>query len=115
MSTLKFDRKLETVELISSSDTNYYHPYPFDMEPWEKLKTILSRFGIILSSPYELEFVDDEYQIEPIPGLLGESAGKVVYKGRVIAKGEVDGSNFCDQEGKLTIYIDVLESIYEAK
>lgn len=115
MAKLSFSRKIQTVTVIDISDTNYYHPYSFDMEPWEKLKTVLSRFGIILSSPYEVEFADDEYQIEPVSGLLGESAEKVVYKGRVIAKGEVDGSNFCDQEGKLTIYIDVLESIYEAK
>ncbi len=115
MSTLKFDRKLETVELISSSDTNYYHPYPFDMEPWEKLKTILSRFGIILSSPYELEFVDDEYHIQPVPGYFGANDGKVLYKDKIIAKGSVDGSNYCDREGKLTIYMNVLESIYEAK
>lgn len=115
MATLEFARKIKTIKVISTSDTNYYHPYPFDMEPWENLKTILSRFGIILSSPYELEFVDDEYLIEPIPGLLGENAGNVLYKGKVIAKGSVDGSNFCDSEGKLTIYMDVLESIYEVK
>lgn len=115
MATLEFARKIETIEVISTSDTNYYHPYPFDMEPWENLKTILSRFGIILSSPYELEFVDDEYLIEPIPGLLGENAENVLYKGKVIAKGSVEGSNFCDSEGQLTIYMDVLESIYEVK
>lgn len=115
MSKLEFSRKIETIEVISTSDTNYYHPYPFDMEPWENLKSILSQFGIILSSPYELEFVDDEYLIKPVPGLLGESAGYVLYKGKIIAKGSVDGSNFCDQEGKLTIYLYILESIYEVK
>lgn len=115
MATLKFDRKIKTVELISTSDTTYYHPYPFDMEPWEKLKTMLSRFGIILSSPYELEFVDDEYRIQSVPEYFGANAGNVLYKDRIIAKGRVDGSNYCDSEGKLTIYMDVLESIYEAK
>ena len=115
MATLKFDRKIETIEVIGSSDTNYYHPYPFDMKPWEELKTILSRYGIILSSPYELEFVDDEYSIESVPGYFGENSGNVLYKDRIIAKGSVDGSNYCDQEGELTIYMDVLESIYEKK
>lgn len=98
MAKLSFNRKIETVTVVDISNTNYYHPYTFDMEPWEKLKTILSRFGVILSSPYEVEFAD-----------------KVVYKGRVIAEGKVDGSNFCDQVGKLTIYMDILESIYEIK
>ena len=96
MAKLSFSRKIQTIIVIDISDTNYYHPYAFDMEPWEKLKTILSQFGIILSSPYELEFANDEYLVKPVPGLLG-------------------GSNFCDQEGKLTIYMDVLKSIYEAK
>ncbi len=115
MAKLSFSRKIQTIIVIDISDTNYYHPYAFDIEPWEKLKTILSQFGIILSSPYELEFANDEYLIKPVPGLLGETAANVLYKGKVIAKGSVEGSNFCDEEGELTIYMDVLKSIYEAK
>lgn len=115
MAKLSFSRKIQTVEVRTTSDTNYYHPYPFDMEPWENLKTILSRFGITLSSLYELEFVDDQYLIESVPGFFGAIGGNVLYKGKIIAKGSVDGSNYCDQEGKLIIYMDVLESIYEAK
>ena len=79
------------------------------------LETILSRFGITLSSPYELEFANDKYLVEPVSGLLGETAANVLYKGKIIAKGSVEGSNFCDQEGELTIYMDVLKSIDEAK
>lgn len=115
MVKLSFDRMIQTVEVRSKVGTRYYHPYSFDMEPWENLKTILSRFGITLSSPYELEFVDDEYLIESVPGFFGAIGGNVLYKGKVIANGSVDGSNYCDQEGELIIYMDVLESIYEAK
>lgn len=66
MAKLSFSRKIQTIIVIDISDTNYYHPYLFDMEPWEKLETILSRFGITLSSPYELEFASDEYLVEPV-------------------------------------------------
>lgn len=111
MASLKFDAKLETVTLRNSSGTTYYQPWA--KERWEELKTILRNFGIILSSPYELEFVDDNYLIQSVPKFFGATNVNVLYKDKVIAKGCVDGSNYCDKEGLLTIYMDVLESIYE--
>lgn len=60
-----------------------------------------------------MNFDDDEYQIKTVPKFFGAVDGRIFYKDTIIAEAFIDGSNYCDREGMLKIYIDVLKSVYK--
>lgn len=102
--------RLERIKYHYLNDIKYYNYY--EIEEWEQIKAILNEFGIKFPSKYEVEFDNSEYQIETVPEPFGATEAKIVYKGAVVAKVSADGSNFCDREGELVVYMDKLKDIY---
>lgn len=111
MARVKFSWcKLKRIEINETNDTRYYNSY--DKKAWEEIKAMLNKFGVKFPSKYEVEFSNEEYQIKTIPNPFGTTEADIVYKDVIIAKVSADGSNICDREGKLIIYMDKLKAIY---
>lgn len=108
MAKLKYDTKLRNLQLIGAVNEHYNVCFK---ETWEQAKAILKPYGITLSD-YEVIFADNEYKTETKSEHFGATSGAVFYKDIVIARGSIDGSNYCDREGKLIIYLSTLERIY---
>lgn len=102
--------KLKRIEIHESNDVRYYNYY--EKTEWEKIKTILNEFGIVFPSNYEVKFSSEKYQLEPVPEPFGTTKTKILYKGVDVAEATADGSNVCDTEGLLIVYIDNLKSVY---
>lgn len=108
MAKLKYDTKLRNIQL-NGGETKYYNIC--FKETWDEVKAILKPYGITLSD-YEVIFEDDEYKTETNSEHFGATSVDVFYMDNVIARGSIDGSNCCDREGKLVIYLSTLERIY---
>lgn len=103
--------RLQRIEYHYLNDIRYYNYY--ETKEWEQIKAILNEFGIKFPSKYEVDFDENSgYQIETVPEPFGASEAKIMYKGSVVAKVSADGSNFCDREGKMVVYMDKLKDIY---
>lgn len=102
--------KLKRIEIHESNDVRYYNYY--EETEWKKIKTILNQFGIEFPSKYEIEFSNEEYQIQPVPEFFGTTEAEIIYKGETVAKTTANGSNICDTEGRLIVYMDKLKAMY---
>ncbi len=103
--------RLERIEYHYLNDVKYYNYY--EDEEWEQIKAILNEFGIKFPSKYEVEFDENSgYQIETVPEPFGATEAKIICKGVVVAITSADGSNFCDREGKMVVYMDRLKAVY---
>lgn len=110
MATLDFDKKITRIKVIDDQGTDYFNPHMNDY--YEKIKEIFDDYNIVLSSDHKVDFMDDNYKIKPNLGLFGTISCTVFYNDTLIAEGSIHGSNFCDQEGRLTIYMNKLKSVY---
>lgn len=110
MATLDFDSKITRIKVIDDRDTHYYNNYIDGY--YKKIKEIFDDYNIVLSSDYKVDFMDNNYKIKPNPGFFGAISCSVFYNDTLIAEGYISGSNFCDQEGRLTIYMNKLKSVY---
>lgn len=102
--------KLKRIEIRESNDVRYYSDY--EKTEWKKIKTILNQFGIEFLSKHEVEFSNDEYQIQTVPEFFGTTEAEILYKGEKVAKTTSGGSNICDTEGRLIVYMDILKAVY---
>lgn len=111
MAELQCDRKINVIELSGVSGKNYYQSC--HTKSWQELQATLKAFGIVFSSKYDLNFIDEEYQIMGVPKHFGARDAKVYYGDTLIAEASVEGSNYCDQEAKVVIYMGALKSVYK--
>lgn len=102
--------KLKRIEIHESNDVRYYNYY--EETEWKKIETILNQFGIKFPSKYEVEFSNEEYQIKTVPEPFGPTEADIFYRDVIVANASADGSNICDREGKLIVYMDRLKAIY---
>lgn len=111
MANLYLSNKLRKIILINKG-INYYNS--LNDEQWNEVKAILSKFGITVSD-YEVIFDGKEYQIGVKKGELGEVSGCIFYEGTAIATGSIEGSNYCDREAVMKVFLDTLENLYKQK
>lgn len=78
---------------------------------WEEVQCILSEFGITVSC-YDMKFEGEAYKLEGIPQHFGARDVRVLYKDTPIAHATISGSNACDSEARVTVYLNTLKSIY---
>ena len=81
-------------------------------ERWNELKEELNNFGISFSSPYDIEFSDEQYKLAGQNQPLGARDVYVYYGDTCIAKAYILGSNVCDRDAYLDIYLSKLKSVY---
>lgn len=113
MAKIKLDCSIDMVTVYGEGNTRYYHPYL--EESWNELKEKLNIFGISFSSLYEIEFSDKEYKLCGKEQPFGGRDVFVYYGNTRIAKAYISGSNYCDREGRLDIYLSDLKNAYVKK
>lgn len=106
MAHLSTECHLETIIL----DDKWYNSY--HERQWQEVQSILSKFGITVSSPYTMEFEGEAYKLRGLPQHFGSQDVSVLYKDTVIAYATISGSNACDREARVTVYLNTLKSIY---
>ena len=110
MAKLKSDCSIKKVILHEENGTRHYSSYL--EERWNELKEELNNFGISFSSLYDIEFSDDQYKLSGRDQPLGARDVYVYYGDTCIAKTYILGSNVCDRDAYLEIYLSKLKSIY---
>lgn len=108
MADLSTSYHLGTI-ILDSRHYNSWHE-----RQWQEVQSILSEFGITISSPYAMEFEGEAYKLEGIPKHFGARDVRVYYGDTVIADATIDGSNACDSEARVTVYLSTLKAIYKA-
>lgn len=106
MAHLSSDYAIETIIL----DGKYFNSW--NERQWQEVQSILSRFGITVSSPFTMEFEGEAYKLQGIPQYFGARDVRVLYKDTIIAYATIVGSNVCDSESRVTVYLNTLKSIY---
>lgn len=101
---------IELVTVYEDENTRYYRP--FFEKRWNELKEELKNFGISFSSLYDIEFSGSQYKLAGQNQHFGARDVYVYYDSTCVAKAYISGSNFCDREGRLDIYLSKLKSVY---
>lgn len=110
MAKLESVCSIKRVTVYEDEDTRYYSPY-FEKR-WNELKEELNNFGISFSSLYVIEFSGNQYKLAGQNQHFGARDVYVYYGNTCVAKGYISGSNICDREGRLDIYLSKLKSVY---
>lgn len=110
MAKLESASSIQLVTVYEDKNTRYYRPC-FEKR-WNELKEELNNFGISFSSAYDIEFSGNQYKLAGQNQLFGERNVYVYYGNTCVAKGYISGSNICDREGRLDIYLSKLRRVY---
>ena len=87
--------------------------YPCFKEEWKELKEKLNNYGISFKTSYDIEFLGEQYKLGGKPQPFGARDVYVYYGDTCVAKSYISGSNYCDREGRLEIYLSKLKKIYK--
>jgi len=113
MANLHCDVSLSTIVLYNYAEKTHFPLWR--EEKLDQVQAILKEFGITFPSKWDVIFEGEAYKLRALPQHFGAQDVEVLYRDYVIAKAEVVGSNYCDREGILTIYLDTLSTIYDSQ
>lgn len=110
MKTLKLFKSLDQIEVFGTNFDKCYKKC--FSKSWEEIKNILEEYDITFPDPYQICF-GDKYELKTTQKFLDGSVGLIFLNNKKIAKVYSIGSNVCDQELRMLLFLDTLKSLYD--